>query len=219
MALSTYAELKATMTRWLVRSDLTADIPDFIALFEGRARRELREWLHTTISATNLTTNYVVAATVDIVLGVAYNDGAGGVRNGPLDLIGFEDYHARMACDATVRQPVQAVFVDRDEVANTTTLRFYPPVSVSAPLSAIALDVIGYLPALSDSATTNRLLAVAPDAYLYGALLESAPFLQHDERIPIWQSRCDEALQGLTMHTERKLQSGNRPMRFERVFG
>ena len=34
--------------------------------------------------------------------------------------------------------------------------------------------------------TSNWLLALAPDLYLYGALLESAPYIKEDGRIQTW---------------------------------
>ena len=42
MALGTFTELKDAIADWLDRSDLTARIPDFIALAEARINRELR---------------------------------------------------------------------------------------------------------------------------------------------------------------------------------
>lgn len=42
MAITTYAELKTAIATWLARDDLTANIPDFIMLFEATAARRLR---------------------------------------------------------------------------------------------------------------------------------------------------------------------------------
>src|SRR4051812_14862616 len=42
MAITTYAELQAAAANWLVRGDLTARIPEFIALAEARLNRVLR---------------------------------------------------------------------------------------------------------------------------------------------------------------------------------
>src|SRR5436190_24024474 len=42
MAITTYAELQAAAANWLVRADLTARIPEFIALAEARLNRVLR---------------------------------------------------------------------------------------------------------------------------------------------------------------------------------
>lgn len=41
---------------------------------------------------------------------------------------------------------------------------------------------------------TNVLLQQYPNLYLYGALLQTAPYLYHDDRIPTWKSIFDEAL-------------------------
>jgi len=48
------------------------------------------------------------------------------------------------------------------------------------------LTYYGKIPALSDSNTSNWLLAYAPDLYLYGALLEASPYLKDDERLAVW---------------------------------
>ena len=42
MALSTFSDLKASVADWLARSDLTAQIPDFIRLAEVRINGNLR---------------------------------------------------------------------------------------------------------------------------------------------------------------------------------
>ncbi len=44
------------------------------------------------------------------------------------------------------------------------------------------------------SNTTNWLLALAPDLYLYGALLESAPYIKEDARIQTWGLGFSSAL-------------------------
>lgn len=220
MALDSFTTLQASIASWLARADLTTIIPDFIALFEARARRELRDWLTTTVSLTNLTGDTALAATVDSVLSVAYNDGIGGVRNHPLDLLSFADYHALLEQNSAVRSPTTGVYPDRDEVAETYTLRFYPPCSAASPIAALAVLCVGYLPALSDSATSNRLLETAPDLYLYGSLAESAPFLQHDERLPMWTDRAAQGVKALQLQTERKRTGANpRPAKLPVVFG
>ena len=42
MAITNYTELQSALADYLIRSDLTARIPDFIALCEGRLNRTLR---------------------------------------------------------------------------------------------------------------------------------------------------------------------------------
>ena len=51
-----------------------------------------------------------------------------------------------------------------------------------------SLVYYGRIAALSDSNTVNWLLTEAPDAYLYGALIHSAPYLKDDSRLAVWES-------------------------------
>jgi hypothetical protein len=52
------------------------------------------------------------------------------------------------------------------------------------------------IPALVSN-ETNWLLDLAPDAYLYGALLESAPYIKEDARIQVWGIGLQSALDDL----------------------
>lgn len=47
---------------------------------------------------------------------------------------------------------------------------------------------------LSATNPTNWLLCEHPDAYLYAALAESAPYLRDDERLPMWEARRDRII-------------------------
>jgi len=50
---------------------------------------------------------------------------------------------------------------------------------------------------LSDSNADNWLLRDAPDVYLYGALIQSAPYLNDDARAETWASLYSTAIQSL----------------------
>lgn len=52
------------------------------------------------------------------------------------------------------------------------------------------------LPSLNANAT-NWLLALAPDAYLYGVLLEASPYIKNDARIQVWGAAVASALSDL----------------------
>ena len=47
------------------------------------------------------------------------------------------------------------------------------------------------------SSGVNWLITNAPDCYLYAALLEAAPYIQDDARIPVWESRLQAAIASL----------------------
>jgi len=65
------------------------------------------------------------------------------------------------------------------------------------------------LPALSSSNADNWLLLEAPDVYLYGALLHSAPYLSEDERVGVWAQMYSAAIQRLNQVSEDAMFSGS----------
>lgn len=65
------------------------------------------------------------------------------------------------------------------------------------------------IPALSDSNASNWLLDVAPDAYLYGSLLQAAPYLAEDERIQVWSGLYAGAVSSLNSSSEKSKHSGS----------
>lgn len=50
---------------------------------------------------------------------------------------------------------------------------------------------------------TNNVLSTYPAAYLYGALIQSAPFLRDDSRVPLWKSMYQGAVGGANAEHER----------------
>jgi hypothetical protein len=52
------------------------------------------------------------------------------------------------------------------------------------------------LPSLNAN-TSNWLLVLAPDAYLFGVLLQSAPYIKQDGRIQVWGAAVQSALNDL----------------------
>ena len=66
------------------------------------------------------------------------------------------------------------------------------------PLDSTALEV-NYFQKIPPLATNdpNWLLTLAPDLYLYGALLESAPYIKEDGRIQTWALGFSSALNEL----------------------
>jgi hypothetical protein len=60
----------------------------------------------------------------------------------------------------------------------------------------------------------------APDIYLYGALAEAAPYLEHDERLPVWKALFTDALASLdNVRSREETNASIRPGRLPVVFG
>jgi hypothetical protein len=53
------------------------------------------------------------------------------------------------------------------------------------------------VPALSGTNATNWLLTEAPDVYLYGALVHTAPYLKDDARIQVWEALFAQGIENL----------------------
>ncbi len=177
MALDTYTDLKAAVADWLMRDDLTSRIPDFITLCESRSNLRLR------------TRDMQSIATLTI---------SGDAFTLPTDFI--EQRRVKSNVDpVSTLSPISAELADTYSTAGYpyyyvitgSSLYVYPPNT-----SDITLDYWAKIPALSDSNADNWLLLKAPAVYLYGTLMESAPFLEDDARSAVWAqlyvAACDE---------------------------
>jgi len=78
------------------------------------------------------------------------------------------------------------------------------------PASDYAYEVLYYerIQPLDSSNQTNWFTIYAPQALLYGSLLQSMPFLKNDERMPMWQSNYDRII--ATLKSEDVQRIGDR---------
>jgi hypothetical protein len=78
------------------------------------------------------------------------------------------------------------------------------------PAAAYTFEILYYqrLQPLDDTNQTNWFTEYAPQALLYGALLQAMPFLKNDERIPMWQAQYQQIIQ--TLKTEDVQRMGDR---------
>lgn len=193
MALSNRTELLAAIADWLNRTDLTSTIPDFITLAEAEMKRRLRR-------ATESTTIYISA----------------GNMTGPSDMA--EPIHLRLSTsspyqDGTLLLCTPEMLTDVRQRAGYVTGRpthyaYYDGQLQFAPTPDQSYDGIllyaQQLTPLTVSNTTNAVLTEAPDAYLFGALLQAAPYLEHDERIAVWYQKFNDAIDQLNEMRERE---------------
>lgn len=206
MALTTYADLQAQVAAWLNRGDLSGQIPDFITLAEARLRRELRR---TTVVNSAFSVN---AASVALPAGAAELRSIRLLTSDPS--LDTELKQTTFAGLADIRAAAGGVSGRPTHYAQRgQTLHFAP-----TPDRTYTAE-IAYFAAYVPVSTSTALLLEAPDLLLYGALCESAPYLQHDERIPVWERRFREALDALNKQRQEEEHSGAlRPARLPRVF-
>ena len=196
MALSNYTELQASVADFLNRSDLTDVIPDFIRMTEAELIRVLRTREMSVRTRAPVSGQYVKLP-VDFL----------GMRNielltEPVTVLEYrnlQNLDAHRAADSTGKPLFYSIMQNNIEFA---------PV----PDSEYTLEIVYYqsLPALADN-TTNWLLDAHPDIYLYGSLMQSAPYLQADERISIWAGKFQKILEQLKTSDEKARFSGTTP--------
>jgi len=100
--------------------------------------------------------------------------------------------------------------------AQTSVPKFYADYDYThwliapTPAAAYAFEVLYYerIQPLDSSNQTNWFTIYAPQALLYGSLLQSMSFLKNDERVPLWRSIYDQAMQ--TLISEDKLRMADR---------
>jgi hypothetical protein len=181
VAISTYVELQAAAANWLARDDLTLRIPEFITLAEAKFNRVLfhpRMETRTTLTVNTLLTSpefLDLPTDFQTMRMVRLPDEVGKPRLQFMSQTQMDDY--RYSRDNVAGTPVYFTIVgDQIELAPT-------------PNEDMDVEVLyrANIPALADN-SVNWLLTMAPDLYLYGTLLEAAPYIQNDERLSVWGS-------------------------------
>lgn len=192
MALSTYSELQTSIAGWLSRADLTARIPDFITLVETRLNRKLRVEQMETVATGTLTgqTLAIPADCLKIQRFVLYP----GDRE-----IDLEYAPAKNLAKFGTSTDEPFYYTKQNQ------LLYVAPIPDSD--YTYKLFYLAKVAALSDAAPTNWLLTDSPDVYLYGALLEAAPYIKNDARIAVWAEAYKVAMNDLTDQEQDKKHS------------
>jgi hypothetical protein len=196
MAFTSYSDLKTTVANYLGRSDLTAQIPDFIRLAETRMARDLR------------TRQMLKSATATMT-------GADARVALPTDFMEVRDLYILGNPRMPVTYLSPSAFT-RDARADETGKPFYYTVLASeflfapVPDTAYTLQILYYAKpvVLSDSNASNVFLANYYDALLYGSLAEAEPYLVNDARLQTWISLYDRAINNINESDEGSEYSG-----------
>jgi hypothetical protein len=179
MAITTYAQLQAAAANWLVRTDLSARIPEFITLAEARLNRVLRSRLG---EADVALTAVAGSRTVPLPSDFAEASALWLTRSNGRTALPFLD---AALIGATSLQGEPAAWT-----IDGTSLAFDRPCDKAYALTLRMLRAF----ALSDAAPTNTLLASAPDVYLFATLCEAAPFLRDGELAATYEARLERAI-------------------------
>jgi hypothetical protein len=184
MAITTGAELATAAANWLARADLTSRIPEFVALAEAKLNRSLRTRDMETKNATFSITGEYVAVPAGFLETKSFYLNTNPKKSlsylpddAQTDAYGAGTGTPRFFCvvGGNFR------FAKVPDATYSSTLTYYTALtSVSAGGSAV-----------------NWLLTSHPDVYLYGTLLEAAPYLQDPATAGQWAAAYQAVMEDL----------------------
>ena len=205
MSITNYSELKTAVAGWAERGDLTKVIPDFISLTEARLNKSLHHPNMEQRSYVTLATTFTEPEFIDLPSG-------------------FQAMRRIYITSVTGHPTID--FVSEGQLAKerprwgggtgrpTKYTIFGSEIEVCPkPDSNYTLEMVyrTNLTPLNDNVTTNWLLNIAPDVYLYGALYQCAMYTGEEDKVARWQNYYETAVNDLTMHG-RNLKYGGSPM-------
>lgn len=207
MALSNYTELQDSIGKWLNRGDLAEQIPEFISLTEAEISRVLRK------SSTRQT---VTLSEEALTLGSAVGElrsvrlvTASPYRDLPLEIGTPEIFWGWKASFSASGRPRKAALIAGRLVV------------APVPDAAYTAEIVYYnaLVPLSDTNPTNEVLRDDPDVYLFGSLMQAAPYLKDDERIPVWEAKFQRGLDQIEVQGQRRESASLQPIRLPVILG
>ena len=191
MPITTYAELKTNIADFLNRDDLATVSSTFVSLAEADLNRQIRHWRQEKRSTASIDTQYS-AIPADMLEVIRFYITSGDTR--PLELISQAEMLDRKFRNLNTSGQPAYYAVTAGE------LEVYP---VPDGTYTSELYYFGKTDALSDSNTSNWILEHYPDAYLYGSLIHSAPYLKDDARIQVWAALYQSAIDSINQASEK----------------
>jgi hypothetical protein len=200
-AVMTYSSLAADIETYLERTDqATIDkIPTFIMLAEQVLAADLKFLGNLTVAASNMVEGQ---ATIDKPARwrktVSMNVTVSGQRQ-PVLLRKYE--YLREYWPDPAQEDVPKYYCDYD---------YTHWLVAPTPADDYSYEVLYYerLAPLDTSNQSNWFTQYAPQALLYGSLLQAMPFLKNDERMGMWQAQYDQIVN--VLKTEDTLRIGDR---------
>lgn len=195
MAIATYADLQALIKSRLSRADLDLLIPDFIALFEAQANREIRTREMEERSFNTLSGPYIDVPDDYLELRNVQ------INTSPARRLQMVTPETLDRSFRSTDSGVPAVFT-----VIGTQFQFAP-----VPDADYQIEIAYYarIRALSDLNPTNWLLTLHPDLYLYGSMLQAEMHIKNDKRLMTWATAYANALSALKRHERDSRFSGS----------
>lgn len=194
MALTTYAEIQSAVARWLSRTDLTADIPDFITMMEARINRTLRTPQFEFRATATTTADDNILALPSGYRGMRSMRITSTTPPYPLTYMTPQAMNALYMSTETARP--KAFTTEADE------LRLAP-----TPDAAYTVEMIyfkGITPLATASTDAEKWLLIQhPDIYVHGPCMEAQIRIQRDERIATFETIFQQRMGEIRMEARR----------------
>ena len=189
-AVMTYDSLVEDISSYLERTDdsTLAKIPTFIMLAEQVIASQIKFLGNLTPMQSTMTANQpIIDKPARWHKTVSMNVTVAGVKH-PILLRKYE--YLREYWPNPTQTDVPAYYADYD---------YTHWLVAPTPDDNYVFEVLYYerIQPLDSSNKTNWFTIYAPQALLYGTLLQAMPFLKNDERIPMWQAQYDAIMQTL----------------------
>lgn len=199
MALSNYTELKASIADFLNRDDLTAVIPDFITLAESQMNRDVRHMkMEARASGQQDASDEYMQIPPDWLETIRLH--LTGTGTTVVNLVSRDAMADKRAANEN------ATGTPRMYTHADSQFQLYPTPSTTTDFELLYYQKITPLSATNSD---NWLLQEAPDVYLYGSLLHSAPYLAEDERVAVWAQMYSAAVMQLNEASDTARYSGS----------
>ena len=195
LTIDTYANLQTAIASWLHRDDLTDQIPAFIALTEAKLQRVLATGDQEATATLTISSGTVALPTGFMMARRLRYLASGGVYQD----VDFVDLVPSNYDGVTAAPPVVATI-------KGSNILFRP---IPDQTYTGLLDYYAKFTPLSTAAPTNWILTDHPDVYLYGSLLQSAPYVGSDNRISIWADAFQAGVEELEREDYEKRFSQN----------
>jgi hypothetical protein len=181
----TFDSLVANIADYMERddADFLAQIPNLIALAESSIAAELKTYLQLIVVETNLAANQTV-----LNKPARWRKTVSMKVNGQPILLRSQDYVAQYLSESSGGQP--QYYADYD----FSNWNFAPAPNASYPVEIIYYAEIQPLDASNQQ---NLWTAIAPQAMLYGALLQAQGYLKALDKLPVWKQYYTDALAAL----------------------
>lgn len=202
MSLDTYDALKAEIALWLDRDDLSTQIDTFIDIAEARHKREIR--------TRSMLVHDAAFAIADGAREVAVPADFNDIKSMRL-LIPDQTSGRRYYPNFDYVTPTEMSDRSVNDEYRPNVYTFHTQIEFDTEPERDYVGELFYykkLTPLSDGDPTNDLLTDAPDAYLYGALSATAPFLLHDERVQLWESLYSNVRDTLNLSETKNMYPG-----------